>query len=112
VDLGSVQPLTNAVITWFSSSTRAYQYKIQTNNDDVASDYTDLVNNTGNRTFANTTNALSGTARYVRITVTGVTNAPTGFASFYECQIYGPGLLPAAPTSLVATDGDTVENLT
>jgi beta-galactosidase len=112
VDLGSVQPLTNAVITWYNGNTRAYQYKIQTNNDDVAADYADLVNNTTNTAFGNTTNVLSGSARYVRVSVTGCNNCG-GFASFYECQIYGgTPPPPSAPTSLVATAGDTVVNLT
>src|SRR6266404_5601630 len=100
VDLGSVQPLTNAVINWFNSSTRAYKYRIEASNDDT--NYTVLVNNTNNTTFADTTNTLSATNRYVRITVTGTT-ASGGFASFYECQIYGGAVLPpSAPTSLVA----------
>src|SRR5439155_13203794 len=51
--------------------------------------------------FGDTTNTLSATTRYVRITVTGTT-AAGGFASFYECQIYG-GAAPAAPTGLTAT---------
>jgi beta-galactosidase len=110
VDLGSVQPVTNAVINWYNSSTRAYKYRIEASNDDT--NYTVLVNNTGNTTFGDTTNTLSATTRYVRITVTGTT-ASGGFASFYECKIYGPGpLLPAAPTSLVATAGDAIVSLT
>jgi len=110
VDLGSIQPITNAVITWFSSSSRAYKYTIDVSNDDT--NYTTVVNNTGNTTFGNTTNNLSATNRYVRITVTGTT-ASGGFASFYECQIYGGAALPpSAPTSLVATAGDAVVNLT
>ena len=110
VDLGSVQPITNAVINWYNYSSRAYKYTIDTSNDDT--NYTTLVNNTGNTTFGITTNTLSGTARYVRITVTGTTVAG-GYASFYECQIYGPvNVPPSAPTSLVATAGDAVVNLT
>jgi beta-galactosidase len=99
VDLGSVQPITNAVISWYNSSSRAYKYKIENSNDDT--NYTVLVANTNNTTFGDTTNALSATTRYVRITVTGTT-AAGGFASFYECQIYG-GAAPAAPTGLTAT---------
>jgi len=99
VDLGSVQPITKAVISWYNSSSRAYKYEIETSNDDT--NYAVLVNNTGNTTFGDTTNTFSATTRYVRITVTGVT--PTGgFASFYECQIYGAAA-PAAPTGLTAT---------
>src|ERR1017187_6507449 len=110
VDLGSVQPITEAVITWYNYSSRAYKYRIEASNDDT--NYTTLVNNTGNTTFGITTNTFSATNRYVRITVTGTT-AAGGYASFYECQIYGPvSVPPSAPTSLVATAGDAVVNLT
>ena len=110
MDLGSVQPITEAVITWYNYSSRAYKYRIEASNDDT--NYTTLVNNTGNTTFGITTNTFSATNRYVRITVTGTT-AAGGYASFYECQIYGPvSVPPSAPTSLVATAGDAVVNLT
>ena len=99
VDLGSVQPITNAVISWYNSSSRAYKYKIEASTNDT--NYIVLVDNTSNTTFGDTTNTLSATTRYVRITVTGTT-AAGGFASFYECQIYG-GAASAAPTGLTAT---------
>jgi beta-galactosidase len=86
VDLGSVQPIAEAIISWYNASSRAYQYRIEISNDDVS--YTVLVDNTGNNTNGNTTNTFSASARYVRITVTGV--IPTGgWAGFYEFQIFG-----------------------
>jgi beta-galactosidase len=110
VDLGSVQPITEAIITWYDSSTRAYQYEIEISDDDT--NYTVLVNNNGNTTSGITTNTFSATARYVQILVNGC-NGCGGFASFYECQIFGPvSVPPSAPTSLVATAGDAVVNLT
>jgi beta-galactosidase len=85
VDLGSVQAITSATINWYSSSTRAYQYRIETSNDDT--NYIVLINRTTNSTFGDTTDNFAASARYVRITVTGVT--PTGgWAGFYECQIF------------------------
>jgi hypothetical protein len=110
VDLGSTQSITQAIINWYNSSARAYQYKIETSNNDAT--YSTLVDKTGNTSFGDTTNTFSATTRYVRITVTGC-NGCGGFASFYECQIFGPvSTPPSAPTSLVATAGDTVVNLT
>jgi hypothetical protein len=111
VDLGSTQSIAQAIINWFNSSSRAYKYWIEVSNDDT--NYSVLVNNTNNTTFGDTTNTFSASARYVRVYVTGVT--PTGgFASFYECQIYGilSNLPPVAPTGLAATAGNAVVNLT
>jgi hypothetical protein len=97
VDLGSVQPITKAVISWYNSSSRAYKYRIEVSNDDT--NYTVAVDNTGNTSFGDTTNSFSATSRFVRVTVTGTT-ASGGYASFYECQIYGAA--PLAPVGLTA----------
>ena len=65
-----------------------------------------IVDKTGNTSFGNTTNAFTATDRYVRITVTG---ASAGWASFYECQVYGSTGSggPPAPTGLTATAAST-----
>jgi hypothetical protein len=91
VDLGSTQAISQAVIYWYSSASRAYQYQIQISNDGV--NYSVLVDNTSNAAFGNTTNNFSALARYVRVNVTGC-SASGAFASFYECQLYGPSMTP------------------
>ena len=110
VDLGSVQPINQAIIYWFDAGTRAYQYEINISTDDV--NFTTIVNNTTNTNESGTTsNSFSVSTRYVQVDVTGC-NGCGGFASFYECQIFGPvSVPPSAPTSLVATAGDAVVNL-
>ena len=55
--------------------------RAQTNYDITAFD------NTGNTTFGNTSNNITATARYVRVTVTGSSNG--GFASFYDLKVFG-----------------------
>ena len=45
-----------------------------------------LVDKTGNTTNGDATDTFSATGRYVRITVTG---ASSGYASFYECKVFG-----------------------
>ena len=103
VDLGSSQSLSKAVINWYNSAGRSYQYLIEGSDDDV--NYTTLVNNTNNTFFGDTTDNFSVTNRYVRVTVTGCPQG--GFAAFYECSIYGasapPPPPPSVPTGLSAT---------
>jgi regulation of enolase protein 1 (concanavalin A-like superfamily) len=84
VDLGSIQPINRAVITWFGGGSRASQYKIETSTDGSA--YTLLLDKSSNTTPGTTTDNFSAHARYVRVTATGVTPAG-GSASFYECNI-------------------------
>ncbi|MCU1258571.1 MAG: hypothetical protein JWO80_1456 [Bryobacterales bacterium] len=86
VDLGASHSLSQVVINWYSSSSRAYQYKIETSGDDVT--YTAVADKTGNATNGDTTDNFSATGRYVRITMTGVSSTG-GYASFYECKVYG-----------------------
>ncbi|MDB6019426.1 MAG: Glucan endo,3-beta-D-glucosidase [Pedosphaera sp.] len=84
VDLGASHTLTKATINWYSSNSRAYKYKIEVSSNDV--NYTTVVDRTGNTTNGDTTDTFSATGRYVRVTVTG---SSAGWASFYECGIYG-----------------------
>jgi fibronectin type 3 domain-containing protein len=86
VDSGASHGLSQVVINWYNSSSRGYKYKIETSGDDVI--YTTAVDKTGNTTNGDTTDNFSATGRYVRITITGVTQAG-GYASFYECKVYG-----------------------
>ncbi len=98
VDLGSNYNLTLVTIDWYNSATRSFWYKIDVSPDDV--NYTTVVSRLGNTTFGNTTDSLSTAARYVRVTVTGASGG--GWASFYECQVYGSISGLAAPTGLTA----------
>jgi hypothetical protein len=85
VDLGANHALTSTTINWYLSASRYYQYKIEVSTDDLT--YTTAVDKTGNTTFGDTTDAFSATARYVRVTVTFASSS--GWASFYECKVYG-----------------------
>jgi hypothetical protein len=97
VDLGAPRAITQALILWYDSSPRAYQYRIEVSNDDTT--YSVLVDNTGNTAQGPSTNAFSATARYVRIQVAGAT---AGWAGFYECQIFGDGPAPYTPETPTA----------
>ncbi len=100
VDLGATTNISQAVIYWYNSSSRAYKYRIDISNDDT--NYTTLVDKTGNTTFGNTTDNFSATTRFVRIYVTGTT-ASGGYASFYECQIFAPASVPSSgPVGIVS----------
>jgi hypothetical protein len=100
VDLGATQTVAQAVIYWYNSSSRAYQYQIQASNDNT--NYAILINNTNNTAEQNTTNGFFAQARYIRIYVTGCSTA-SGYASFYECQVYGP-----PPLQPYAADANTL----
>jgi len=50
--LGASHSLTNVTINWYLSSSRYYQYKIETSSDDVT--YTTVVDKTGNTSFGDT----------------------------------------------------------
>ena len=84
VDLGASHSLTNATINWYLSGSRYYQYRIKTSPDDAA--YTTVVDKTGNTSFGDTSDALSASGRYVRITVTFGSG---GWASLWECKVFG-----------------------
>ena len=100
VDLGSTQTVSQAVIDWYDSTSRAYQYQVQSSLD--GTNYAVLADNTSNATYGNTTNSFFAPARYVRIYVTGCT-ASSGYAAFYECQIFGP-----PPLQPYAADANTL----
>ena len=105
VDLGDKYILQSATIDWYNAASRYYQYDIQVSSDGV--NYTTVVNKTGNTTMGNTTDTFSATNRYVRVYVTG---ASAGYASFYECQLFGnpvPGVLlsQGEPTTASSDDG-------
>ena len=86
VDLGASKSLTKVDIAWYSSSGRAYKYKIEVSTDDVT--YTTKVDKTANTTNGDTSDSFAATGRYARITVTGCSSG-AAYASFYECKVYG-----------------------
>ena len=86
VDLGKIYNLSGVDISWLSSSSRAYKYKIEVSNDDI--EYTVKVDKTSNVDFGDTSDIVTGSARYVRVTITGCSES-SGFASFYECKVFG-----------------------
>jgi len=99
VDLGTNCNLNSVTIDWYGVPGRSYQYKIEISTNDV--NYVVAVDKTVNTAQANTTDNFTVTGRYVRITVTGSSQAG-GYPSFYECLIYG-SVVPAvslAPTSI------------
>jgi fibronectin type 3 domain-containing protein len=86
VDLGTLCDLRTVVIDWYNPSnlTRYYRYRLEVSADD--STYTTVVDKTNNTKKGTTTDLLSATGRYLRVTVTG---ADVGWASFHECRVYG-----------------------
>jgi hypothetical protein len=101
VDLGSSKPITRAVTYWYNPDSRIYYYKIETSND--GTNYTLLVDKTGNTVAGTTTDTFAATARYVRITVTGC--SATGNAAFWDCQLYNDGsTTTVAPTISAISD--------
>ncbi|MGH8045695.1 MAG: putative Ig domain-containing protein, partial [Chthoniobacterales bacterium] len=85
VDLGTSKVLSRVDIMWLNPTTRAYKYKLEASTDDV--NYNMVFDNTNNTTFGNTSNPITATARYVRVTVTGSSNG--GFASFFDVKVFG-----------------------
>jgi hypothetical protein len=85
VDLGANKVLSRVDIMWLNPTTRAYKYKLEVSTDDAT--YNTAFDNTGNTTIGNSSDTISATARYVRVTVTGSTTG--GFASFFDIQVLG-----------------------
>jgi Domain of unknown function (DUF5010)/DUF5010 C-terminal domain/F5/8 type C domain len=102
VDLGTNRNLAGVNIDWYNSGSRAYGYQIAVSSDNT--NFTTVVDKSGNTSFGNTTDNFSAlTKRYVRITVTSTTQV-NGNASFYECKVYGVSAPVVAlnPTNITA----------
>ncbi|HWF40994.1 MAG TPA: glycoside hydrolase family 88 protein [Acidothermaceae bacterium] len=87
IDLGSAKSLSNAKVVPYLD--RAYKYRVQTSTDN--SHWTTVIDRTANTTGGSlidnfTTGAIS--ARYVRLTVTGVYNVSTTWVSIQEFAVY------------------------
>jgi hypothetical protein len=69
-----------------------------------------VVDKTGNTSMSNSSDAFSAVGRYVRITVTGSSQAG-GYPSFYECVVYGastPAISLVPATLLATTSGNAL----
>ena len=95
VDLGAVKNITGGTQVMWEKLGEVYKYRIEISDDNT--NWTEKVNKTSNnRTDQVQSDYFTGTARYVRITVTGL---PSGAnASFYEFKVFG------------TVDGSTVFN--
>jgi hypothetical protein len=83
VDLGASKSITGVEETWYKTGA-AYKYKVDVSADKKTwTTKADLTTNTSAAQIQN--QAFTATARYVRITVSGV---PSGWASMYEFQVY------------------------
>jgi rhamnogalacturonyl hydrolase YesR len=87
IDLGSAQSLSNAKVVPYLD--RAYQYRVETSTDN--SHWTTVIDRTANTTGGSlidnfSTGAVS--ARYVRLTVTGVAGGSTTWVSIQEFAVY------------------------
>jgi beta-galactosidase len=87
VDLGASHSLTGSEVMWEFGG-RVYKYRVEVSTDNTT--WTTMVDKTNNTSTAQTqTDNFSATARYVRITVTGLPTSPTTWASFFEFRVFG-----------------------
>jgi hypothetical protein len=93
VDLGAVYNITNVITFWYPGWT--FKYRIEVSTNDV--NYLTAVDATANTVVGYTTNTFTATGRYVRITSTGISPGG-GWASFYDCQVFGSLATPPVPT--------------
>jgi fibronectin type 3 domain-containing protein len=100
VDLGSAQQVNKAIISWFDDGGRSYRYLVEGSLN--GTDYFTLADRTGNTTPYTTADLFAGTARWVRIHVTG---GSADYPSIYDAQIYGATGLqpPLVPLGVAAT---------
>jgi PKD repeat protein/Leucine-rich repeat (LRR) protein len=107
VDLGGSYSISRTEVMW--EMTAAYKYKIETSSDN--STWTQRVDRTANTTSQQTfIDNFSVTARYVRITATGL---PSGsWASIFEFRVFGTSATTAPsittqPANLTVTEGQS-----
>jgi hypothetical protein len=86
VDLGASHALTGSEVMW--EFARNYKYKVEVSTDNAT--WTLVVDKTATTGTAQTqTDNFTATARYVRITVTGLPTSPATWASFFEFRVFG-----------------------
>jgi hypothetical protein len=87
VDLGASHALTGSEVMWEKSGV-VYKYKVEVSTDNT--NWTMAIDKTNNTSTAQTqTDNFTATARYVRITVTGLSTNPVAWASFFEFRVFG-----------------------
>ncbi len=87
VDLGASYNLTGSEVMWEFNG-RVYQYRVDVSTNNTS--WTTVVDKTANTSTAQVQDdSFSATARYVRITITGLPASPTTWASFYEFRVFG-----------------------
>jgi hypothetical protein len=69
IDLGGLKNIKGVAIDWYYSQLRAYQYKLETSQNDIT--YQIVADKTTNQQTGNTQDLFEKQARYVRITVAG-----------------------------------------
>lgn len=105
VDLGGRYDLTSVKQTFAETDNSNYKYKIEGSTDN--STWTTLVDRTGTGVTTNSTitETVSGTYRYVRLTITGITNNHSANSKSFE--VYGN---IAAPLNLALGKAVTVSS--
>ena len=105
VDLGASFNLSGSEVMW--EFARNYKYKVEVSTDNT--NWTMAADKTASTNAAQTqTDSFSVTARYVRITVTGLPTSPVTWASFFEFRVFGSGGPTNTPTNTpVATNTPT-----
>jgi fibronectin type 3 domain-containing protein len=108
VDLGSALQVNKAVISWFDDGGRSYKYLVEGSLN--GTDYFTLADRTNNTTPYTTADLFAGTARWVRIHVTG---GSADYPSIYDAQIHGatgpqPPLVPIGMTATGAANQITL----
>ncbi len=102
VDLEDIYQITGTQVVWEFGG-RVYKYKIEISNDD--STWTTVVDKSGNQsTLQVQSDNFNATARYVRITATGLENGV--LASFWEFKVFTDyAYLPAPPPTPTSDEG-------
>jgi rhamnogalacturonyl hydrolase YesR len=89
VDLGSAQPIGNSMVVPYLD--RAYRYRIEASGNQSSWQLlVDQTTNTSTGTRLDDFAQGTVTARYVRLTVVGVSNDPTTWVSIQEFAVYPP----------------------
>jgi hypothetical protein len=102
VDLGTNRDIAGVTIDWYGSGSRGYGYQIAVSSNNT--NFTTVVDKSSNTAFGDTADNFTATSkRYVRITVTSTTQL-NGYASFYECSVFGANAPAVAltPTNITA----------
>ena len=110
VDLGAVKTVTGVKTDWYNSQWRVYRYRVETSTDGTT--FTAAADRSANQTQGATTDALSVSARYVRVQVLGV-NVYHAVAAINEITVYAttsdstPTPTPTATATVTPTPTPT-----